>query len=106
MICSRCQGLMTVDSFIDMEEDTGQLWLSAWRCVNCAQVTDPGIIRNRMNVPIADDRCHGATETPVVIEHVAPDAADRFVQWKRKITWLWNGGCEGRRSGSRCSEPN
>ena len=32
MICSRCPSLMTVDSFIDMEEDTGQLWLSAWRC--------------------------------------------------------------------------
>ena len=59
MICSRCQGLMTVDSFIDMEEDTGQLWLSAWRCVNCGQVTDPGMIRNRRNQPIDDDRCRG-----------------------------------------------
>ena len=59
MICSRCQGLMTVDSFIDMEEDTGQLWLAAWRCVNCGQVTDPGIIRNRRNVPIDADRCRG-----------------------------------------------
>ena len=48
---------MTVDSFIDMEEDTDQPWLSAWRCVNCGQVTDPGIIRNRRNVPIDDHRC-------------------------------------------------
>lgn len=49
MTCSRCSGLMTVDSFIDMEEDTGQLWLSAYRCLNCGQVTDPGVIRNRLN---------------------------------------------------------
>lgn len=49
MTCSRCTGLMTVDSFIDMEEDTGQLWLSAYRCLNCGQVTDPGVIRNRLN---------------------------------------------------------
>jgi hypothetical protein len=49
MSCSRCQGLMTIDSFIDMEEDTGQLLLSAWRSVNCGQVTDPGVIRNRLS---------------------------------------------------------
>jgi hypothetical protein len=48
MTCVRCQGLMIVDSFIDMEEDTGQLWLSAWRCLNCGQVHDPGLIRNRL----------------------------------------------------------
>jgi hypothetical protein len=39
---------MIVDSFIDIQEDTGQLWLSAWRCVNCGQVSDPGVIRNRV----------------------------------------------------------
>ncbi|MEP6887595.1 MAG: hypothetical protein ABI945_04650 [Nitrospirales bacterium] len=48
MNCSRCRGLMIVDSFIDLQEDTGQLWLSAWRCVNCGQVHDPGVIRNRL----------------------------------------------------------
>ena len=92
---------MTVDSFIDMEEDTGQLWLSAWRCVNCGQMTDPGIIRNRRNVPIDDDRYRGPTETSAVIEHVAPGAIERLVPWKRKIAWLWIGGSEGRRSGPR-----
>ena len=37
MICSRCQGPMTVNSCIGMEEDTGQLRLSAWRYVNAAR---------------------------------------------------------------------
>jgi hypothetical protein len=39
---------MLVDAFIDMEEDAGQLWLSAWRCVNCGQISDPGVIKNRV----------------------------------------------------------
>ena len=66
MICSRCQGLITVDSFIDMEKDTGQLWLSAWRCINCGHVTDPGMIRNRKNVAIAEN-CRPGAETSAAI---------------------------------------
>ena len=49
MHCTRCEGFMTVDSFIDMDDDQGQRWISAWRCVNCGQVTDPGVVRNRLN---------------------------------------------------------
>ncbi|MGH7232705.1 MAG: hypothetical protein ACREJU_15310 [Nitrospiraceae bacterium] len=48
MTCRQCHGPMTVDSFIDMQDDSGQVWLSAWRCVNCGQVLDPGIIRNKL----------------------------------------------------------
>jgi hypothetical protein len=50
MRCPKCKGPMLVESFIDMYEcdgeDSGQLWLSAWRCVNCGQSHDPGFIRH------------------------------------------------------------
>ena len=47
MACRRCRGLTVVDHFIDMQDDRGHLWLSAWRCVNCGDVVEPGIISNR-----------------------------------------------------------
>lgn len=49
MKCTACNSLMIVDSFIDIDEDAGQLWLSAWRCVHCGQVRDPELIRNLLN---------------------------------------------------------
>lgn len=39
MKCARCQGLMVPDRFIDLEE-TGHLWMSGWRCMNCGHVVD------------------------------------------------------------------
>lgn len=47
MPCHRCHGLMTVDSYIDMGNSGDSLWLRAWRCVNCGEVTEPGIVMNR-----------------------------------------------------------
>ena len=47
MACRRCRGLTVVDHFIDMQDDGGHLWLSVWRCVNCGDVVEPGILRNR-----------------------------------------------------------
>ena len=47
MVCQRCHGLMVVDHFIDMEDGGEHLWLRAWRCVNCGEVVEPGIIRHR-----------------------------------------------------------
>lgn len=47
MRCERCHGLMVVDSFIDLQDDSGHLWLRARRCVNCGEVSDPVIIENR-----------------------------------------------------------
>lgn len=48
MRCRRCHGLMLVDSFIDLEDDRGHLWLRAWRCVNCGEMEEPGIAGNRL----------------------------------------------------------
>ncbi len=47
MGCQRCQGLMVVDHFIDMQDDSGHLWLRGWRCVNCGDVVEPGILLHR-----------------------------------------------------------
>jgi hypothetical protein len=38
---------MVVDHFLDMADDHGQLWLRAWRCVNCGSVIEPGMFRRR-----------------------------------------------------------
>lgn len=48
MECLRCQGLMVVDYYIDMEDDQGTHWLRAWRCMACGEVIDPGIIQRRL----------------------------------------------------------
>ncbi|MDE3244068.1 MAG: hypothetical protein KGO52_15260 [Nitrospirota bacterium] len=48
MECQRCDGLMVVDHYIDMEDDSGHLWLRAWRCVICGEVLDPRIYRHRL----------------------------------------------------------
>lgn len=48
MDCPRCNGLMVVDHFIDMEDDSGQLWIRGWRCAICGEVVDPTISKHRM----------------------------------------------------------
>ena len=47
MTCARCQGFMVTDSFIDLQE-TGHLWMKAWRCMNCGYVVDSVAAQNRM----------------------------------------------------------
>ncbi len=48
MRCGRCHGLMVVDYLMDMEDDSGPLWLRAWRCVNCGAVEESVITRHRL----------------------------------------------------------
>ena len=38
MRCERCDGLMMMDHYIDMEG--GGPWLKAWRCMCCGNVVD------------------------------------------------------------------
>ena len=47
MRCKRCHGLMVVDFYVDMQDSYGDLWLRAWRCVNCGEVVEPGILQHR-----------------------------------------------------------
>ena len=46
-ICSRCGGLMVSDFCMDLLNSTGELEFAAKRCVQCGEVVDPVIERNR-----------------------------------------------------------
>ena len=47
MSCSRCQGCMIEDYLLDMEDASGPMWLKAWRCMNCGNVSDSVLEHNR-----------------------------------------------------------
>jgi hypothetical protein len=45
--CSRCGGLLVGDLSIDGLNSTGELDFAAERCVQCGEVIDPIILKNR-----------------------------------------------------------
>ena len=45
--CTRCGGLMVNDFCTDLLNSTGELEFAAKRCVQCGEVVDPVILRNR-----------------------------------------------------------
>ena len=47
MSCSRCKGCMIEDYLLDMEDSSGPMWLKAWRCMNCGNVSDKVLEQNR-----------------------------------------------------------
>ena len=47
MTCTRCQGCMAKDHFMDLLESAGGMWMAGWRCLNCGNVLDPVMERNR-----------------------------------------------------------
>lgn len=47
MRCMRCDGWMVLDDFIDLLDDSGGLYCTAWRCVNCGAVVDHVILRHQ-----------------------------------------------------------
>ena len=46
-ICSRCGGLMVQDFCLDVLGNIGESEFAAKRCVQCGEVVDPVILRNR-----------------------------------------------------------
>jgi hypothetical protein len=48
---------MVEDFLLDMEDSSGPMWLQAWRCMNCGNVAESVLQRNRethgMNVTTA-----------------------------------------------------
>ena len=46
MHCTRCQGTMVMDYFLDME-DSSEVWMPGWRCITCGEVVDPLILKHR-----------------------------------------------------------
>jgi hypothetical protein len=47
MTCTRCQGCMTRDHFIDLLESAESMWMDGWRCLNCGNVRDSVMEQNR-----------------------------------------------------------
>jgi hypothetical protein len=45
--CARCGGLMVNDSYMDLLNNVGESKFAAQRCVQCGEVVDPVILRNR-----------------------------------------------------------
>jgi ribosomal protein S27AE len=45
--CTRCGGLMVNDSYIDLLNSVGDSKFAAKRCVQCGEVVDSVILRNR-----------------------------------------------------------
>lgn len=47
MTCTRCQGCMAKDHFIDLMESAESMWMAGWRCLNCGNVLDSVMEQNR-----------------------------------------------------------
>ena len=68
MTCRRCQGCMTKDHFLDLQESGGEWWLEGWRCINCGHVFDPVLENNR--------RMHAALTRTELQPRLQPAIAD------------------------------
>lgn len=49
--CGRCNGLLVVDDCLDILGDAGEIDCRVLRCVQCGDITDPVILRNRTQPP-------------------------------------------------------
>ena len=49
MTCTRCDGLMVIDRYQDVRDDTGEICFNAWHCLVCGDIIDPVIMSNRRN---------------------------------------------------------
>ena len=53
MTCTRYHGCMAKDHFIDLMESAESMWMAGWRCLNCGNVLDPVMERNRRGQGVA-----------------------------------------------------
>lgn len=44
MTCQRCEGLMVLELYDDLELGSAGYEVSAWRCLNCGAIVDPVIL--------------------------------------------------------------
>ena len=49
--CSRCGGLMVITDCFDVLSDTAEIECMALRCIQCGDLVDPVILRNRNHRP-------------------------------------------------------
>ena len=45
---------MAKDYFIDLMESAESMWMAGWRCLNCGNVLDPVMERNRRRQKMAE----------------------------------------------------
>ena len=69
MTCQRCEGLMVEDQFFDFLDSSIQN-NQAWRCVNCGEVTDMIIVRNRSVQPRTSDVWSGLALSHSMTERI------------------------------------
>lgn len=51
---------MVTDYYLDLQDDTGQIGITGFRCTSCGEVVAPVILRNRLNQ--TPDLLHGAKQ--------------------------------------------
>ena len=76
-LCARCGGLMVLEHYMDLQDDTGQIGMTAWRCTNCGEVIDPVILQDRIKP--APNLLYG-TKQRKYAQRVGEDEADGTVK--------------------------
>jgi hypothetical protein len=51
MNCLRCNGLMCRVNLLDHLHESGKLWAVALQCLNCGEIVDSLILKNRKGIP-------------------------------------------------------
>jgi hypothetical protein len=64
VICTRCQGLMTKETCMDLKDEMGIIRIVVLHCLNCGEVVDPLILEHRLSAPRPMD--NRARRTPKV----------------------------------------
>lgn len=54
MTCERCHGLMVMEQICDYYEIGGDRCFGGCRCLQCGEITDPVILKNRQQVAAAN----------------------------------------------------
>lgn len=76
-ICARCGGLMVLEHYMDLQDNTGQIDVPALRCTSCGEVNDPVILQNRIKP--APNILYG-TKQRKYAQRVGEDEADGTVK--------------------------
>ncbi len=63
MLCTRCSGLVVVETFCDLREEISRAEFQGSRCLNCGWIEDPVIRANRLHpVPPKGARLAGLVD--------------------------------------------
>lgn len=90
--CARCGGLMVVEHYIDLQDDTGQIGLTALRCTSCGEVIDRVILENRFSP--APNLIYGTKQRKYAqrVEHDDPDRDEQQGEGREQGNGQPNGG--------------